>query len=129
MSASILIVDDQLELLAITGEFLAECGYTVSWAPNAREALTILESNRRIDILLTDIIMPGGMDGFELARRAKTVQPDLRVLYSTGKPDIVPEQIGDTFGPLLKKPYPYSRLTALLEYMEQNGVSDAQSST
>ena len=55
MTASILIVDDQLELLAFTGSFLAECGYTVSWAPNAADALRILESNRPVDILLTDI--------------------------------------------------------------------------
>jgi len=60
MPASILIVDDQLELLAFTGAFLAECGYSVSWAPNARKALAILESDRRIDILLTDIARRDG---------------------------------------------------------------------
>ena len=42
MTASILIVDDQLELLAFTGAFLAECGYTVSWARNAAEAMASL---------------------------------------------------------------------------------------
>ena len=120
MPTSILIVDDQLELLAFTGAFLAECGYTVSWAPNAAETLNILESNRGIDILLTDIVMPGGIDGFELARRAKSAHPDLKVVYSTGNPDLSPDQIGETFGLLLKKPYQNSRLTAVLEYMEQN---------
>ena len=77
MTASILIVDDQLELLAFTGAFLAECGYTVSWARNAAEALQLLESDHSVDILLTDIVMPGGMDGFELARRAKRIRHDL----------------------------------------------------
>ena len=125
MTAAILIVDDQLELLAFTGAFLAECGYTVSWARNAREALQILESNRPVDILLTDIVMPGGVDGFELARRAKTIRPDLKVLYSTGHTDISPEQIGQTYGPLLKKPYQSSRLTAVLEFMQQESSISA----
>jgi CheY-like chemotaxis protein len=127
MPASILIVDDQLELLAFTGAFLAECGYTVSWAPNAAEALDILESKRRIDILLTDIVMPGGIDGFELARRAKSVYPDLKVVYSTGNPDLSPDQIGQTFGPLLRKPYQNSRLTAVLKYMERHETAQRQS--
>jgi CheY-like chemotaxis protein len=121
MTAAILIVDDHLELLAFTGAFLTECGYSVSWARNASEALSILESNRPVHILLTDIVMPGGMDGFELARRAKTIRPDLMVLYSTGHTDISPEQIGQTYGPLLRKPYQSSRLTAVLEFMQQEG--------
>ena len=118
MTASILIVDDQLELLAFTGAFLAECGYTVSWARNAAEAMQLLKSNRPVDILLTDIVMPGEMDGFELARRAKVLRPDLKVVYSTGHRELSPEQIGQTYGPLLKKPYQYSRLAAVLEFLK-----------
>ena len=122
MTASILIVDDQLELLAFTGAFLAECGYTVSWAQNPVAALQLLESNRPIDILLTDIVMPGGMDGFELARRAKRIRRDLKVVYSTGHWELSPEQIGQTYGPLLKKPYQYSRLAAVLEFLKDQEV-------
>ena len=122
MTASILIVDDQLEILAFTGSFLAECGYTVSWAPNAAGALQILESDRPVDILLTDIVMPGGMDGFELARRAKMMRPDLKVAYSTGHRELSPEQIGHTYGPLLRKPYQNSRLTAVLEFLRHQEV-------
>jgi CheY-like chemotaxis protein len=122
MTASILIVDDQLELLAFTGAFLAECGYTVSWAQNAAVALQLLESNNPVDILLTDIVMPGGMDGFELARRAKGIRPDLKVVYCTGHRELSPEQIGQTYGPLLKKPYQYSRLAAVLEFLKDQEV-------
>ena len=129
MTASILIVDDQLELLALTGAFLPECGYTVSWAPNAADALHILESNRPVDILLTDIVMPGGMDGFELARCAKITRPDLKVVYSTGHTDLSPEQIGQTYGPLLKKPYQSSRLTAVLEFLKHQESPDCQAAT
>jgi CheY-like chemotaxis protein len=113
---AVLIVDDQLELLAITGAFLAENGYTVSWAPTAVAALKLLTTHRT-DVLLTDIIMPGGIDGFELARRAKVNHPDLKIIYCTGKSNLEPEQIGHTYGPLLKKPYTQSRLLAVLEHV------------
>jgi CheY-like chemotaxis protein len=121
---AVLIVDDQLELLAITGAFLAENGYTVSWAPTAAAALKLLTTHRT-DVLLTDIIMPGGIDGFELARRAKMRHPDLRVIYCTGFSNLEPEQIGHTHGPLLKKPYTQSRLLAVLEYVTDGGHKTA----
>jgi CheY-like chemotaxis protein len=113
---AVLIVDDHLELLAITGAFLAENGYTVSWAPTAAAALQLLTTHST-DVLLTDIIMPGGIDGFELARRAKVKHPDLKVIYCTGMSNLEPEQIGHTYGPLLKKPYTHSRLLAVLKHV------------
>jgi two-component system NtrC family sensor kinase len=114
---AILIVEDQLALLAVTGAFLAEKGYGVSAAPTAASALTLLET-RKIDVLLTDIVLPGEMNGFELARRARAIKPDLKVIYCTGDSELEPEQIGDAFGPLLKKPYANRDLTALLEYVQ-----------
>jgi two-component system, NtrC family, sensor kinase len=121
---AILIVDDQLELLAITGAILAENGYAVSWAPTAAAALKLLNTHR-IDVLLTDIIMPGEIDGFELARRAKLTDPDLKVIYCTGFSNLEPEQIGPTHGPLLKKPYTPSRLLALLKNVTGDGYQVA----
>ena len=114
---SILVVEDQLALLAVTGAFLAENGYAVSRAPTVASALKVLET-RPIDILLTDIVMPGEINGFELARRARLINPRLKVIYCTGESDLDPEQIGHTFGPLLNKPYANSRLMALLEHVQ-----------
>jgi CheY-like chemotaxis protein len=121
---AVLIVDDQLELLAITGAFLAENGYTVSWAPTAAAALKLLTIHRT-DVLLTDIIMPGGIDGFELARRAMVKHPGLEVIYCTGNSNLEPEQIGHTYGPLLKKPYTQSRLLAVLAHVTDSGYRAA----
>jgi DNA-binding NtrC family response regulator len=114
---AILVVEDELSLLAVTGAFLAENGYAVSSASTAAGALTLLET-RTIDVLLTDIVMPGEINGFELARQAMLIHPGLKVIYCTGRSDLEPEQIGHTFGPLLKKPYANSRLMALLEHVE-----------
>src|SRR5919206_1963994 len=115
---SILIVEDQLALLAVTGAFLADKGYLVSPASTAATALRILES-RKIDILLTDIILPGEINGFELARRARALHPVLKLIYCTGESELEPSEIGQAFGPLLKKPYTNGRLIALLEYAQK----------
>src|SRR4051794_41513772 len=114
---AILVVEDQLELLALTAVFLVEKGYSVSSASRPARALKLLES-KPIDILLTDIVMPGAINGFQLARRAKIIRPGLKVIYCSGKSDFQAEQIGHTFGPLLKKPYANSRLVAMLQHVQ-----------
>jgi len=80
----ILIVEDDPDLRAYLSEVLIGLGYQVMVAPNGQAALPILEQpSRRIDLLLTDIVMPG-MNGRDLARRAAELRPGLRVLYMTG---------------------------------------------
>src|SRR3954452_5156923 len=122
---AILIVEDQLALLAVTSAFLTDKGYLVSAAPTAAIALAILEA-RKIDVLLTDIVLPGEMNGFEVARRARAVNPDLKVIYCTANSEVEREQIGDAFGPLLKKPYTNGHLIALLEYVQTFGSSTGE---
>jgi len=117
---AILIVEDQLALLAVTGAFLADKGYLVSAASTAASALALLET-RKIDVLLTDIVLPGEMNGFELARRARALSPDLKVIYCTAESELGPEQIGQSYGPLLRKPYTHGHLIALLEYVQTCG--------
>ena len=114
---AILIVEDQLALLAVTGAFLADKGYLVSAASTAASALALLET-RKIDVLLTDILLPGEMNGFELARRARALRPDLKVIYCTGESELGPGQIGQSYPPLLKKPYTNGHLMSLLEYVQ-----------
>jgi CheY-like chemotaxis protein len=59
-------------------------GYRALAAANAEKALTILRSNEKIDLLFTDVMMPGGTLGPELARRARELRPDIDVLFTTG---------------------------------------------
>jgi CheY-like chemotaxis protein len=66
-----------------------------------------------IHLLFTDIRMPGGMDGFELAHRAKQLRPDLRVVYTTGYVKELPwGEHGIGYGPMVRKPYRHRDLIA-----------------
>jgi CheY-like chemotaxis protein len=97
---SILLVDDDFLLLAVTAELLSEIGYCVITAHNGRDALAILENGDAVDTLVTDVQMPGG---FELARRAKNLRPILTILYCTGHPDLC-EVMGPALGQIISKP-------------------------
>jgi len=97
--STILVVDDDPAILEYAGGVLEEYGYAVLTALNAASALVMLRTNDRIDLLFTDLVMPGS-DGVELARRAGEEVPGLRVLFTTGySADPTPG------GRLLKKPY------------------------
>ena len=66
------------------------------------------------------------MNGFEVARRARAINPDLKVIYCTANTELEPEEIGDAFGPLLKKPFTNGSLIALLEYVQTFGSSEGE---
>jgi CheY-like chemotaxis protein len=80
---TILVVEDDADVRAYLTDVLRGLDYRVVAAPNAETALDLLRSDRTIDLLLTDIIMPGS-NGRELAKEAALLRPGLRVLYMTG---------------------------------------------
>jgi PAS domain S-box-containing protein len=82
-SETILVVEDDDTLRAYTTEILGELGYRVLSAPNAATALTVLDQNE-VDLLFTDVVMPGGTNGRQLADTAVRRQPGLKVLFMTG---------------------------------------------
>jgi CheY-like chemotaxis protein len=83
-SETLLLVEDDPDLRSYLGEMLRELKYRVIVTPNAQAALHVLiDDDRRIDLLLTDVVMPG-MNGRELGRRAEALRPGLAVLYMTG---------------------------------------------
>ena len=103
----VLAVEDKASLRRVLVTQLGELGYTVLEADTGASALEILRLAGRIDLLLTDIVMPGGMNGHELAQRAAAVRPDLKVLYTSGFPNGVSGH-GPSLKPgdlLLSKPY------------------------
>ena len=83
-SETLLVVDDEVMLLELTQTLLEELGYRVITATNGKEALEILHHKSGIDLLFTDVIMPGGINGFELAEKAMHDIPNLKVLLTSG---------------------------------------------
>ena len=81
---TILVVEDDTDLRATTTLALESLGYKVVEASNSVAALQVLNTPSRIDMLFTDVFMPGGMLGPELAVRAKECKPQIRVLYTSG---------------------------------------------
>jgi CheY-like chemotaxis protein len=103
----ILVVDDDAAVRATVVMQLKALGYAVCEADGAQAALEIIASGEKIDLLLTDVVMPGGMNGKELAAEARRQRPELPVLFTSGFPGTA--QDGDlTFDKddvLLSKPY------------------------
>ena len=107
MSYSILVVEDEDDIRDMVSTALRERGFAVLSVPNAEVALTILLEHVKFDLLFTDIVMPGVMNGFELADEAKRLQPSLKVLYATGFTHLPRRSGGGTalHGRLIQKPY------------------------
>jgi CheY-like chemotaxis protein len=80
---TVLVVEDADVLRLVTKELLERQGYTVLVAANADEALAVFDRQRRIDVLLTDVVMPGA-SGPELTAQLKARRPDLKVIYMSG---------------------------------------------
>lgn len=100
----VLVVDDEPELLAMTADWLERLGYQVHTSSTAAQALEKIKAAQPpFDLLLTDVVIPGGMDGAELARLALEHKPELRVLYLSGFPEI--SGIRAKLSPLVEKPY------------------------
>ncbi len=83
----ILLVEDEFLISEMVAEDLSEQGFSVFTVSNARDALTHLASVA-VDVLFTDVNLPGGMDGMALARRARDMRPDLPVVYASGHVDV-----------------------------------------
>ena len=104
---SILVVEDEVLIRLAIAEYLRECGYKVHEATHAAEAVAVLESPEvSVDVVFSDVVMPGEMDGFGLARWVRANRPGVEVIL-TSTVDRSAEVAGMLCeaGPLMKKPY------------------------
>jgi CheY-like chemotaxis protein len=104
---TILVVEDNPEVRKLVRRQLTELGYVVHEASSGPDALQILRSGVEPDLMFTDVVMPEGMTGYELARLAREDRPGLKVLFTSGYTAIGAGQQGSprNAGPLLSKPY------------------------
>ena len=104
---TVLVVEDQVEVRTVAVSLLRNLGYTVVEAESGPQALLILEEDREIDLLFTDIVMPGGMDGTQVGKAARKLRPGLPVLYATGYAEAAVLREGEVKAAhnLVTKPY------------------------
>jgi len=100
----VLVVDDEPHLAEIAGEFLTELGYRVTVCADAAEALSLLQGDPAVDLLFTDVVMPHGLDGYALERRAREMGHGCAVLLTSGFTGYAVET-KDGQAEILPKPY------------------------
>ncbi|GGK01634.1 histidine kinase famiy protein [Pseudomonas matsuisoli] len=123
-SERVLIVDDREDVAALAEEILKDYGYVTEIALDAKQALARLE-RARFDLLFTDLIMPGGMNGVVLARETQRQYPEVKVLLTTGYAESAIERtdIGGVDFDVITKPYMPSELAKKVRMvLDRNGL-------
>lgn len=105
---TILMVEDNAEVRLMGATLLQDAGFEVHEAGDAEEALALVHSGLVFDLLFTDIVIPGGMDGVVLAAEVRRLRPGIRVLLTTGWADRADDHGGLD---LIGKPYRSAELT------------------
>ena len=105
MSASILVAEDDVFIRMVIADFLRSSGYNVIEAQSADDAMAIFQSGATIDLLFTDVRMPGSMDGRDLAKIVRDKWPNTRIIITSGYSSGL---LGDKEAPdqiIMPKPY------------------------
>jgi CheY-like chemotaxis protein len=110
----VLLVEDNAQVAEVAVSVMAERGHTVVSTGSAPEALHVLTSGQPFDLILSDLVMPGGMNGFDLAKRVRSQWPALPVLLATGYSDQAAKAMKEGF-PLISKPYEPGALLLAIE--------------
>jgi CheY-like chemotaxis protein len=115
----ILVVEDEVLVRLSVAAYLRSCGYHVIEAKTADEAVAVLGAHKGIDMVFSDIQMPGSMDGFALAHWLHRERPDIHVLLTSGvlkATDVVNDPWGNATT-LLPKPYDHTELRRRIEQL------------
>jgi PAS domain S-box-containing protein len=129
LGGTVLVVDDEVDLLEIALSYLADMGLTAYKAIDGASALEVIAQRSEIDLMVTDIVMPGGMNGVELAQKALALRPGLKIIYSSGFPAeaLAEKSLPLVDGPLLHKPYQRAEFAAIIHrVMEDNYATPAK---
>jgi two-component system, NtrC family, sensor kinase len=117
---TVLLVEDNSDVRDVAIQLLEQLGYRVLCAQSADAALQLLGSGEAVDLVFTDVVMPGELDGVALARRVKEEYPDVAVLLTTGYAGAANTR--DAGIPVLRKPYQ----TATLAHAVRNALDIEQ---
>ncbi len=126
----ILIVEDEPEVLEMAAEIFRTMGYDVLTAANGPDALNLLKRTDDIEVLFTDVVMPRGLNGVELARLTRTMRPEVDILLASGYPaPFISNEHGaiDEFI-FISKPYRWSEVIKKIRQLKAKRVLDATAS-
>jgi len=115
LAGSILLVEDDDEVATLVSEMLRELGYSVTRAASSEAALGALADGRIVDLVFSDIMMPGPMNGFELAQEIRRRRPHQKILLTSGYPDAASRSDEGAGFVILLKPYEIQDLKLSLE--------------
>jgi two-component system, NtrC family, sensor kinase len=112
-AARILLVEDDRSVAEATQDLLHNMGFDTRWASDGTAALVFVESDAKLALVLSDVVMPGGMSGLDLARTLRDRHPELPVILTTGHSSYASEVAAEGFA-LIEKPYRREALAASL---------------
>jgi DNA-binding response OmpR family regulator len=121
-----LIVEDEFLVRLTLAEALADEGFDVIEAETADEAIDLLQADDGIQLLLTDIQLPGRLNGHELARRARQSVPGLPIIFMTGRPEAMGTRDGSPRDVFIAKPYLPSEVCAVARRLTGSGGGTSQ---
>jgi signal transduction histidine kinase/CheY-like chemotaxis protein/HAMP domain-containing protein len=128
---TILVVEDEPVLREMARDILESCGYQILEASSGKEALDVWERRtRQVDLLLTDMVMPEGVSGMDLAGQLLAGQPGLKIIFTSGYTanEVSPEVLAKTNARFLQKPYTHNDLAKTIrdcldKKVEANGIA------
>lgn len=113
LAQTILVVEDELLIQMCVADYLRDCGYRVLEASTVDEAIAVVNAETSIDIVFTDVHMPGTRNGFDLTRWLNANRPHIKVLVTSGGISATEVAVDLCHaGPLIDKPYHLHDLTA-----------------
>lgn len=113
-TATVLVVDDEPLVLMNAAEMIEQAGWTALAAANSAEAIEVISGQAHIDLLFTDINMPGAMNGLELATYVYERYPHVHLVITSGK-GFGSDYVMPDHGAFLQKPYTYDELVRVLD--------------
>jgi CheY-like chemotaxis protein len=116
LSGTVLVVDDEVDILEVALAYLKDMGFTTLHAQDGASALSTIMQHKEIDLMITDMVMPGEINGAELGRRVRILRPHLKIIHSSGFPEeaAAEQNMPVIDGPMLRKPYQRAEFAAIV---------------